>query len=64
MSSRLPALAADPLLLLLDEPAVGLRLRREPALAESLSGLRAEGMSILLVDHDMEFVKGLVDRQW
>jgi len=58
------ALAGDPLLLLLDEPAAGLRLRREPTLAESLSGLRAEGMSILLVDHDMEFVMGMVDRQW
>ena len=58
------ALAGDPLLLLLDEPAAGLRLRREPTLAESLSGLRAEGMSILLVERDMEFVMGMVDRQW
>ncbi|MCL4745103.1 MAG: branched-chain amino acid ABC transporter ATP-binding protein/permease [Burkholderiaceae bacterium] len=56
------ALAADPLLLLLDEPAAGLRLQEKQALAELLSRLRAESMSILLVEHDMEFVMGLVDR--
>lgn len=56
------ALAADPLLLLLDEPAAGLRLQEKQALAELLHRLRAEGMSILLVEHDMEFVMGLVDR--
>jgi branched-chain amino acid transport system permease protein len=56
------ALAADPVLLLLDEPAAGLRLREKRSLAELLRRLRAEGMSILLVEHDMEFVMGLVDR--
>ena len=56
------ALAADPVLLLLDEPAAGLRLQEKQALAELLRGLRAEGMSILLVEHDMDFVMGLVDR--
>ena len=56
------ALAADPLLLLLDEPAAGLRFQEKQALAELLNRLRAEGMSILLVEHDMEFVMGLVDR--
>jgi len=56
------ALAADPVLLLLDEPAAGLRLREKQALAGLLRGLRAEGMSILLVEHDMDFVMGLVDR--
>ena len=56
------ALAADPVLLLLDEPAAGLRYQEKQALAELLRGLRAEGMSILLVEHDMDFVMGLVDR--
>jgi len=56
------ALAADPVLLLLDEPAAGLRLQEKQALADLLRGLRAEGMSILLVEHDMDFVMGLVDR--
>jgi len=56
------ALAADPVLLLVDEPAAGLRLQEKRSLAELLRRLRAEGMSILLVEHDMDFVMGLVDR--
>ncbi|MDA8108548.1 MAG: branched-chain amino acid ABC transporter ATP-binding protein/permease [Betaproteobacteria bacterium] len=56
------ALCADPVLLLLDEPAAGLRYAEKQALAQLLRGLRAEGISILLVEHDMEFVMGLVDR--
>lgn len=56
------ALAADPCLLLLDEPAAGLRLKEKEALADLLRKLRAEGMGILLVEHDMDFVMGLVDR--
>jgi branched-chain amino acid transport system permease protein len=56
------ALAADPLLIVLDEPAAGLRRMEKQALAELLRALRDEGMTILLVEHDMEFVMGLVDR--
>ena len=56
------ALAADPCLLLLDEPAAGLRFLEKQALAELLKQLRAEGMGILLVEHDMEFVMDLADR--
>jgi ABC-type branched-subunit amino acid transport system ATPase component/ABC-type branched-subunit amino acid transport system permease subunit len=56
------ALAADPSLLLLDEPAAGLRFLEKRALAELLRALQAEGMTILLVEHDMEFVMGLTDR--
>jgi branched-chain amino acid transport system permease protein len=56
------ALAADPSLLLLDEPASGLRYLEKRALAELLRALRREGMTILLVEHDMEFVMGLTDR--
>jgi branched-chain amino acid transport system permease protein len=56
------ALAADPVLLLLDEPAAGLRFQEKQALAALLRRLRADGMSILLVEHDMDFVMGLVDR--
>ncbi|MBX6329519.1 MAG: branched-chain amino acid ABC transporter ATP-binding protein/permease [Pseudolabrys sp.] len=56
------ALAADPILLLLDEPAAGLRRREKLALAELLRSLRAEGLTILLVEHDMDFVMNLVDR--
>jgi branched-chain amino acid transport system permease protein len=56
------ALAADPVLLVLDEPAAGLRRQEKRALADLLRSLRAEHMTILLVEHDMEFVMGLVDR--
>ena len=56
------ALASDPCLLLLDEPAAGLRYLEKQALAELLGKLRSEGMGILLVEHDMDFVMGLADR--
>jgi ABC-type Mn2+/Zn2+ transport system ATPase subunit len=56
------ALCCDPTLLLLDEPAAGLRYKEKQALAELLRKLKAEGMSILLVVHDMDFVMNLTDR--
>jgi len=56
------ALAADPCLLLLDEPAAGLRYLEKQSLAALLRQLREEGMGILLVEHDMDFVMGLADR--
>ena len=56
------ALCADPVLLLLDEPAAGLRYQEKRSLAELLRKLKSEGMSVLLVEHDMDFVMKLVDR--
>jgi len=56
------ALAADPVLIMLDEPAAGLRLLEKQALATLLENLRAEGVTVLIVEHDMEFVMNLVDR--
>jgi branched-chain amino acid transport system permease protein len=56
------ALAADPTLLLLDEPAAGLRYLEKQELAALLRQLKAEGMTVLLVEHDMDFVMGLTDR--
>ncbi|QRX83983.1 ATP-binding cassette domain-containing protein [Glaciimonas sp. PAMC28666] len=56
------ALCCDPTLLLLDEPAAGLRYQEKQALAALLRKLKAEGMSILLVEHDMDFVMTLTDR--
>jgi branched-chain amino acid transport system permease protein len=56
------ALCVDPILLLLDEPAAGLRYMEKQNLAELLRQLRAEGMSVLLVEHDMGFVMNLADR--
>jgi len=55
------ALCCDPALLLLDEPAAGLRLKEKEALAALLDKLRGEGMAVLLVEHDMDFVMQLTD---
>ena len=56
------ALAADPALIILDEPAAGLSRPEKRALAELLRALRKEGVTVLLVEHDVEFVMTLVDR--
>jgi branched-chain amino acid transport system permease protein len=56
------ALAADPVVVILDEPAAGLRSLEKQILAQLLRTLRNEGMTIVLVEHDMEFVMNLVDR--
>lgn len=56
------ALCTDPALLLLDEPAAGLRHKEKQALSAVLKQLKSEGMSILLVEHDMDFVMNLTDR--
>ena len=55
------ALCADPTLLLLDEPAAGLRHKEKQELAAVLRQLKAEGMSILLVEHDMDLVMQICD---
>jgi branched-chain amino acid transport system permease protein len=55
------ALCLDPVLLLLDEPAAGLRHMEKRELAQTLSRLKGEGLTILLVEHDMSFVMGLTD---
>ncbi len=56
------ALCADPALLLLDEPAAGLRHKEKQALIAVLRQLRGEGLSILLVEHDMDLVMQVTDR--
>jgi branched-chain amino acid transport system permease protein len=55
------ALCLAPDLLLLDEPAAGLRHFEKAALADLLRQLRAEGVAVLLVEHDMGFVMSLTD---
>ena len=55
------ALCADPALLLLDEPAAGLRHKEKQALADVLRQLQREGVSILLVEHDMDLVMQVCD---
>ena len=56
------ALASAPSVLLLDEPAAGLRHREKQDLAVLLASLKRSGMAILLVEHDMDFVMNLADR--
>jgi len=56
------ALASDPALLLLDEPAAGMNPTETAALGDLLQDLRREGLTILLVEHDMGFVMRLSDR--
>jgi branched-chain amino acid transport system permease protein len=56
------ALMADPQILLLDEPAAGLRFQEKLLLVKTLRQLNAERVTILLVEHDMELVMGCVQR--
>ena len=55
------ALCCDPALLLLDEPAAGLRHKEKQELIKVLRQLQSEGMSILLVEHDMDLVMDVCD---
>ena len=56
------ALCCDPALLLLDEPAAGLRHKEKQGLIQVLRQLQSEGMSILLVEHDMDLVMDVCDQ--
>jgi branched-chain amino acid transport system permease protein len=56
------ALAANPVVVILDEPAAGLRALEKKTLSDLLRALRRDGMTIVLVEHDMDFVMNLVDR--
>jgi len=56
------ALAAEPLLLLLDEPAAGMNPQEKLNLMEMLETIRAMNITILLVEHDMKFVMSISDR--
>ena len=56
------ALCLDPVLLLLDEPAAGLRHAEKAELAALLRRLRDDGVTVLLVEHDMDFVMNLAGR--
>src|SRR5512133_539480 len=55
------ALASDPEMVLLDEPAAGLNIRETRDLAALISRVRARGITVLLVEHDMSLVMGICD---
>lgn len=56
------ALAATPRLLALDEPAAGMNASETAQLAELIRRIRADGISVLVIEHDMRFVMSLCDR--
>jgi branched-chain amino acid transport system ATP-binding protein len=56
------ALATDPLLLALDEPAAGMNATEKLGLRELLLKIKASGSTILLIEHDVKLVMGLCDR--
>lgn len=56
------ALASDPALLLLDEPAAGMNPQEKLTLMQMLQRIRVMGVTILLVEHDMKFVMNISDR--
>jgi branched-chain amino acid transport system ATP-binding protein len=55
------ALAAQPRLLLLDEPAAGLNIRETETLSETILRIRDRGITVMLVEHDMSLVMGISD---
>jgi len=55
------ALATQPKLLLLDEPAAGLNLRETENLSQTILRIREKGITIMLVEHDMSLVMGISD---
>lgn len=56
------ALASDPALLLLDEPAAGMNPTEKRALMELVRKIRATGVTVLLIEHDMGLVMQLCER--
>lgn len=56
------ALATDPFLLLLDEPAAGMNPQETEELMELIETIRKSGVSILLIEHDMRLIMKISDR--
>ena len=56
------AMASEPLLLLLDEPAAGMNPKETKSLMELIKLIQKQGITILLIEHDMKVVMGISDR--
>ena len=56
------ALASDPKVMLLDEPAAGMNMTESMTLLETIGKLKASGITVLLVEHNVRLVMGISDR--
>jgi ABC-type branched-subunit amino acid transport system ATPase component len=56
------ALAGDPKVIMLDEPSAGLNAMETEVLAGHLRRMRQDGISLLVIDHKIDFITSLVDR--
>jgi branched-chain amino acid transport system ATP-binding protein len=56
------ALAAEPRLILLDEPVAGLSAEETDHVRDAILQVRKRGISVLVIDHNMRFISGLCDR--
>jgi branched-chain amino acid transport system permease protein len=56
------ALTSDPIVMLLDEPAAGLRAQEKQHLAKAILAMSDRGIAILVVEHDLDFVADVADR--
>ncbi len=56
------ALATDPKVLALDEPAAGMNATEKMSLRKLIGSIRAQGITILLIEHDVKLMMGLCDR--
>ena len=56
------AMAGNPLLLMLDDPLAGLNTSEKPLLMDKIRGLRAEGLTILIIEHDMKAIMTTCDQ--
>jgi branched-chain amino acid transport system ATP-binding protein len=56
------ALASEPKLLALDEPAAGMNPNEKNALRDLMVSLREEGLTLMLIEHDVKLVMGICDR--
>lgn len=56
------AMSSDPIVMLLDEPAAGLRYEEKERLGELIMSMRRGGVGVLIVEHDLEFVARIADR--
>ncbi len=56
------ALATEPMLLALDEPAAGMNTTEKAALGELIKRIRADGVTVLLIEHDVKMVMGICER--